>query len=177
MEKKSPGAIDFNRLELLVLDVDGVLTDGGIILHSDGTESKRFDVQDGHRIRMWHRSGRKTAIISGRQTEVTDLRARQLEIDYVFQGCIQKLPAYETLLAQVGLQPSQTVCIGDDLMDIPLIRRAGFGVAVANAAAQVKQFADYVTTRCGGWGAVGECIEYILKQTGQWDELMKRYLV
>ncbi len=173
MQKK----IDLNRIQLLILDVDGVMTDGGIIVHSDGTESKRFCVFDGHRVRMWHRAGHTSAIISGRQCEATDMRAKQLGVPHVFQGCTQKLPVFESLLSQLGLSPEQTAYIGDDLMDIPLVRRVGFGVAVANAVEELKQVADWTTTRCGGDGAVGEAIEYILKQTGAWESLMERYLV
>lgn len=169
--------IDLKKIQLLILDVDGVMTDGGIIVHSDGTESKRFCVFDGHRIRMWHRAGRSSAIISGRQCEATDIRAKQLGVPYVFQGATQKLPVFESLLHQLGLSPDQTAYIGDDLMDIPLVRRAGFGVAVANAVDELKHVADWTTTRPGGDGAVGQTIEYILKQTGVWESLMERYRV
>ncbi len=169
--------IDFKQIQLLVLDIDGVMTDGGIIIHSDGSESKRFCVLDGHRIRMWHRAGLASAIISGRETNVTTLRAKQLGIPHVFQGCIKKLPVYESLLDALGLEFEQTAYIGDDLMDIPLVRRAGFGVAVANAVDELKVCADWITTRSGGDGAVGETIEYILKQTGAWEPLMERYHV
>ncbi|NLK41741.1 MAG: HAD hydrolase family protein [Planctomycetes bacterium] len=169
--------IDFNQIQLLIMDVDGVLTDGGIIVHSDGSESKRFCVYDGHRIRMWHRAGRITAIISGRESLPTILRAEQLEIKHVHQGCTQKLPAFESLLNKLNLTPKQVAYVGDDLMDIPIVRRAGFGVAVANAVEDLRQVADWVTHKCGGNGAVGETVEYILKQTDAWDLLMQRYWV
>jgi 3-deoxy-D-manno-octulosonate 8-phosphate phosphatase (KDO 8-P phosphatase) len=168
---------DLSGLTLLVLDVDGVLTDGGIIIHSDGTESKRFHVMDGHRIKMWQRAGGLTAILSGRQTEATQIRAEQLGIEHVLQGCKEKLPAFVELLQKLNLSANQAVCIGDDVMDIPLIRRAGFGAAVANAAEELKAYADYVTCRQGGEGAVAELIEYLLKQTGRWDTAMERYLI
>jgi 3-deoxy-D-manno-octulosonate 8-phosphate phosphatase (KDO 8-P phosphatase) len=168
---------DFSQIKLLILDVDGVLTDGGIFVHDDGTESKRFDVMDGHRIKMWHRAGGRTAIISGRDTPSTDHRAWQLDISCVMQGSVEKLPAFEELLNQMVLTPDQTAYIGDDIMDIPLVRRAGFGVAVANAAEDLKKCADYVTTQKGGHGAVGEVIEYLLKKSGKWDALMERYRV
>lgn len=169
--------MDFSKIRLLVMDVDGVLTDGGIIIHSDGTESKRFHVMDGHRIKMWQRAGFEAAILSGRQTEATALRARQLGIERVLQGRREKLPAFESLLSEDGFTPEEVVCIGDDLMDIPLIKRVGFGVAVANAAVELKQAADYTTSRAGGQGAVAEVIELILKNNGKWGDLMKRYLV
>lgn len=168
---------DLSDIQLLIMDVDGVLSDGGIILHSDGTESKRFHVLDGHRIRMWHRSGRLTAILSGRESYPTTYRAEQLDITYVLQGEKEKLPAFESLLKKTCLVPEQVACIGDDLMDIPLIRRAGFGVAVADACDQLKEYADYVTQKPGGQGAVAEVIEYLLKKNGHWDTLMQQYLV
>ena len=168
---------NLSKIKLLILDVDGVLTDGGIIVHSDGTESKRFSVIDGHRIKMWQRSGGLTAILSGRETQATTIRAQQLGITHVLQGCLQKLPVFEKLLEELALSPGQVACMGDDIMDIPLIRRAGFGVAVANADDELKKQADFITCRKGGEGAVGEVIEYILKQSNQWDELMERYWV
>ena len=167
----------FSKIKLLAMDVDGVLTDGSIILHHDGTESKCFNLLDGHGIRMWHRAGLKTAFISGRKTEATAHRAKQLEVSYVVQDCREKLPAFEQLLRETGRDASEVAYIGDDVMDIPLLRRVGLGAAVANAVEEVKQNAAYVTTRPGGGGAVREVIEYILKSSGRWDELMKRYLV
>lgn len=168
---------DLSQIRLLVLDVDGVLTDGGIIVHSDGTESKRFHVMDGHRITMWQRTGGIAAILSGRQTQATQIRAEQLEIKHVLQGCKQKLPAFEELLQKLGLKAEQAACVGDDVMDIPLIRRAGFGAAVANAAEELKTYAHYITSRRGGDGAVAEVIEHLLKNSGKWDAAMERYMV
>ncbi len=167
----------YAEIKLLILDVDGVLTDGGIIVHSDGTESKRFHVMDGHRIKMWQRAGLETAIISGRDTACTTLRAEQLGITHVMQGCLKKLPAFEQLLDTLGLTAAEVACIGDDLMDIPLVRRAGFGAAVANAAEELKHAADYITHRPGGSGAVAEVIESILKKSQRWEPLMERYRV
>ena len=170
-------AKDLSKIQLLILDVDGVLTDGGIVIHSDGTESKRFSVLDGHRIKLWQRSGGLTAIISGRETAATAIRAKQLDISLVMQGCLEKLPAFEQLLEDVGVTVEQTAFVGDDLMDIPLVRRAGFGVAVANAADELKEYADYITQQKGGDGAVAEVIEHLLKKMKKWDKLMERYLV
>ena len=168
---------DLSKIQLLILDVDGVLTDGGIVVHSDGTESKRFSVLDGHRIKLWQRSGGLTAVISGRETAATTIRAKQLGISLVMQGCLEKLPAFEQLLKEVGLTPEQTAYVGDDLMDIPLVRRVGFGVAVANAADELKQYADFITERKGGEGAVAEVVEHLLKKKMKWEELMERYRV
>ncbi len=163
-------------IQLLVLDVDGVLTDGTLIINGDGSESKSFNSLDGHGIRMWRRAGLKVAFLSGRASEPTRYRAEQLQIDYCLQDCHDKLPAMEKLLKQLGLSEEAIAYIGDDLPDLPVIKYAGFGVAVANAIDEVKQYADYVTTHQGGSGAVREVIEYILKNTGRWQELMKRYL-
>ncbi len=162
-------------IKLLVMDVDGVLTDGGVIIHPDGSESKVFNVLDGHGIRMWHRAGLKTAIMSGRTAEATKLRAGQLEIAYVYQECTEKVPAFERLLKESDLSANEVAYIGDDVLDLPVMRRAGFAVAVNNATEDVKQHAHYVTSRSGGRGAVREMIEYILKKTGRWTELMERY--
>lgn len=164
------------EIQLLALDVDGVLTDGTLVVDSNGSESKNFNSVDGHGIRLWRRAGLKVALLSGRTSAPTRHRARQLEIDHVLEDCHYKLPAFEKLLEQLGLGPENVAFVGDDLPDLPVIRYVGFGVAVANAADEVKQHADYVTARPGGDGAVREVIEYILKNTGKWQELMKRYL-
>jgi len=163
-------------IEILALDVDGVLTDGTLIVHGDGSESKCFDALDGHGITLWKRAGLKVALISGRASEPTQRRAEQLQIEYVFQDCHDKLPVLEKCLEQIGLAPQKAAYVGDDLTDLPLIRYVGFGVAVADAVDEVKRYADYVTTRPGGRGAVREVIEHILKNSGRWQELMKRYL-
>src|SRR3989339_1798905 len=136
---------DFLKIKLLVLDVDGVLTDGSIIVNADGTESKTFNTHDGHAIRLWQRAGFKTAFLSGRDSVPTKVRAEQLEIQYVFQNCHYKLPVLEKLVNELGLSLQEVAYVGDDLMDIPPIRYAGFGVAVANATQEAKTYADYVT--------------------------------
>lgn len=168
--------VDLTEIQLLALDVDGVLTDGTLIMNSDGGESKFFNSLDGHGIRMWQRAGLKVALISGRESEPTQRRAAQLEIEHVFQDCHFKLPVVEKLLDQLGLPPEKVAYMGDDLPDVPVIRYVGFGVAVANAVDEVKRHADYVTTRPGGGGAVREVIEHLLKGTDKWRELMERYL-
>jgi len=168
--------MDFAKIKVLALDVDGVLTDGTLIINADGSESKSFNSLDGHGIRMWQRAGLKVALISGRASVPTELRAEQLQIEYVFQDCHYKMPVVEKLLDKLGLSPENMAFIGDDLTDMPVLRYVGFGVAVANAVDEVKQCADYVTTRPGGSGAVREVIEHILKNSGRWQELMKRYL-
>ena len=173
-ERKKP---DLAAIKLMILDVDGVLTDGTVIINADGSESKRFSLLDGHGIRMWHRAALQTAIISGRQSEATSIRAAQLEITHVFQGCHQKLPAFEKLLALTGASPGEVVYIGDDVLDIPIMRRVGFAVAASGAVDELKSCCHYITSSPGGGGAVREVIEYILKNTGRWNDLMQRYLV
>ena len=169
--------VDLQKIKLLLLDVDGVMTDGAFYIHSDGTESKRFCVFDGHRIKMWLRAGLQCAIISGRESKATTIRAEQLGIQHVLQGCREKVTAFEQTLEKLNLTPDEVVFVGDDLLDLPLLRRVGFAVAVANAATEVKTLADYITTNTGGNGAVGEVIEYLLKATGRWEELIRRYMV
>ncbi len=168
--------VDLRAIEMLVLDVDGVLTDGRVITHADGSESKCFHVLDGHGIRMWQRAGLKVAWLSGRVSVATTRRAEELQVPYVIQDCHVKLPALQQLLRQIGVPPAGVAYVGDDLMDLPLLGYVGFGVAVANAVDEVKERADYITLRPGGAGAVREVIEYILKNSGRWDSLMERYL-
>lgn len=177
MEMDHINKTDLKEIKLLAMDVDGVLTDGTIIISSDGVESKRFHFLDGHGIKMWQRAGLKTAMISGRESEVTKIRAKELDIHYLYQPCKQKLLCFEKLLKETGLEAKNIAYIGDDLLDLPIIRRAGFAVAVANGVDELKASAHYVTSRTGGNGAVREVIEYILKNTGQWSPLMERYLV
>ncbi|OHB65542.1 MAG: hypothetical protein A2Y77_08350 [Planctomycetes bacterium RBG_13_62_9] len=173
MDKKSKA--DLRTIEMLVLDVDGVLTDGRIITHHDGSESKSFHVLDGHGIRMWQRAGLKMAWLSGRISMATTRRAEELQVPYVLQDCHFKLPALEQLLGQIGVPAAGVAYVGDDLMDLPVIRYVGLGVAVANAVDEVKEQADYVTARSGGEGAVREVIEHILKGSGRWLSLVERY--
>lgn len=163
------------NIQLLALDVDGVLTDGTIVVDSNGRESKFFNVQDGHGIRLWLRAGLKIALFSGRTSPPTKHRAEQFGIEYVFQECHNKLETLKGFLEQIGVSPNEVAYVGDDLPDLPPMRYVGFGVAVANAVDEVKQYADYITTHPGGGGAVREVIEYILKNTGKWQQLMARY--
>ena len=167
---------DLSNIKMLVLDVDGVLTDGTIVINADGSESKFFSSLDGHGIRMWQRAGLEIALLSGRVSEPTRQRAKQLEIKHVFEDCHNKLPLLEEFLAKVNLSPESVAYVGDDVMDLPVMRQVGFSIAVANAVDDVKREADFVTTQPGGSGAVREAIEYILKSSGKWQELMERYL-
>lgn len=171
----SEGQIKLDAVKLLALDVDGVLTDGGLTIHGDGSETKKFSVLDGHGIRLWQRAGLQVAFLSGRASEPTNKRAGQLQVDYCLTDCYDKLPKLQEVLKKANLEYENVAYIGDDLPDLPVIRAVGFGVAVANAVDEVKQYADYVTTQPGGDGAVREVIEYILKKTGRWEQLLARY--
>jgi 3-deoxy-D-manno-octulosonate 8-phosphate phosphatase (KDO 8-P phosphatase) len=165
-----------NEIKLLVLDVDGVLTEGQLIYNGDGSESKIFNVHDGHGIKLWLRAGLKVAFLSGRQSEPTRHRAAHLGVDFCFQNCIDKLPVLEKLAKDLNLSRSEIAYMGDDLPDLPPMRYAGLSMTVPNAVFEVRQAAHYVTTLKGGCGAVREAIEYILKGSGRWAVLMKRYL-
>lgn len=168
--------VNLAEIELLVLDVDGVLTDGTLVFNADGSESKFFNALDGHGIKLWKRAGLKAAFLSGRNSEPTKRRAEQLGVDFCMEGCLDKVPVMKELLERCGVCAERAAYIGDDLPDLPVIRYVGFGAAVANAVDEVKQGADYVTKCRGGQGAVREVIEYILKSGGRWEELMKRYM-
>jgi 3-deoxy-D-manno-octulosonate 8-phosphate phosphatase (KDO 8-P phosphatase) len=174
---KKNRSIDFEAINWLVLDVDGVLTDGTIMLRGDGSESKRFNLHDGHGIKLWMRVGGDVSLLSGRASMATQCRAEQLNIKHVFQDCHQKLPVLKEFLDRMQIDPDRVAYVGDDLLDIPGVRHVGFGVAVANAVQELKDQADYITTARGGDGAVREVVEYILKRAGKWDALMERYLV
>ena len=169
-------AIDYAAIKLLVLDVDGVLTDGRIILAPDGSEIKAYDSQDGAGMRYWQRSGRKTAIISGRGSEAVLRRAEDLGVDIVRLEAKDKLPAYESVLGELGLTAQQTAVMGDDLPDIPMMMRCAFPIAVSNAVEEVKRLAAYVTQRGGGSGAVREVIEMVLNASGAWGAVLARYI-
>jgi 3-deoxy-D-manno-octulosonate 8-phosphate phosphatase (KDO 8-P phosphatase) len=161
---------------MLVLDVDGVLTDGTIMVDNRGRESKFFSVLDGHGIKMWKRAGLKVAFLSGRASAATKQQAEELNIDFCLEGCRDKLAGLRELVQLSGLSASEIAYVGDDLPDLPVMRHTGFSAAVANAVDEVKKAADYVTTLKGGQGAVREVIEYILKKTGKWGGLVKKYL-
>ena len=160
---------------MLALDVDGVLTDGGIIVHDNGSESKKFHVQDGAWIVIWRRLGLKTAIISGRHCGAVAHRAKELKIDYCYQNCHHKLEYLDKLVEVSGIPLEQTAYIGDDVADIPILRRVGFAAAVADALPQVKQAAHFTTTRAGGRGAVQEVIAHLLTRMGLMELALERY--
>ncbi len=174
--KPAPGDREvLRRIELLVLDVDGVLTDGRITYTASGDEIKSFHVRDGSGMKYWTRAGGKLAVISGRESPVIRRRARELDVLTVHTGAKSKLPAYEAVLRDLGCSPDRTAVIGDDLPDVPLLLRCAYPIAVADAAPETRQVAAYVTERPGGSGAVREAIEHILQATGKWQDILRRY--
>jgi 3-deoxy-D-manno-octulosonate 8-phosphate phosphatase (KDO 8-P phosphatase) len=168
-----------SKIKLLLMDVDGVLTDGRIYnLPAPGGkmfETKGFDSQDGIALQWLSWKGIQTGVISGRDSAATAERARQCNMTYVYQGHIEKIPILEEILAKAQLEGSEVAYIGDDLTDVPIMRRVGFAVATANARPEVKASAHYVTGATGGGGAVREAVELILKAQGLWGEILKHY--
>lgn len=162
-------------IEFLVLDVDGVLTDGGIVYDEAGGEQKRFHVRDGSGLLMWRHSGKKAGILTGRTSRIVERRAAELGLSPVMQGAAFKLPAYRRMLEATGFRPEQTAVIADDVPDLGLMMNAGLAVAVADAAMEVRTVAHYVTAAIGGQGAVREMIELILKAQGRWDAIVDRF--
>lgn len=162
-------------VELLLLDVDGVLTDGSVIYADDGRELKRFHVRDGSGLKLWHAAGKRSAIVSGRRSAAVERRAAELGVGPVLQGRDDKLAALAEVLAATGLRPEQVCAIGDDLPDVPVLRRCGLAVAVADACPELRAVAHYTTAAPGGRGAVREAVEWLLKASGRWDESVARY--
>ncbi len=163
-------------IRLLVLDVDGVLTDGRLYLGAGGETLKVFDVRDGLGLEMWRRAGLVVAVISGRCSEPLLERLRELQVEHHELGVADKGPAFERLLARVGLPADAVAAIGDDLPDLPVLTRAGVSFAPADAAEPVKRAADVVLTRAGGQGCVREAVELLLRARGDWDGVVSAYL-
>jgi 3-deoxy-D-manno-octulosonate 8-phosphate phosphatase (KDO 8-P phosphatase) len=167
--------VPLKKIKMLIMDVDGVLTDGSILLDAHGEDIKVFNSQDGAGIKYLHRAGLKCAILSGRSSPAVEARAKELEIEDVFQGAKDKVVSYEQIRTRRQLTDAEVCYIGDDLTDIPVLRRVGFPVAVANARKEVKKAARFVTSAPGGHGAVREVIEKILKEQDKWELILKRY--
>ena len=163
------------KIRLLLLDVDGVLTDGRIIYDNNGVESKAFHVRDGHGLKLLQRAGIKVGIITGRSSQVVAHRAAELGIDIVYQGAKNKLEPYKKILKALDLTDHQVAYVGDDLVDLPILRRVGCSFTVADAIADIKPYVDYITTLPGGQGAVREVCDMLLRQSGLWDSVTDRY--
>lgn len=162
-------------IELLVVDVDGVLTDGRIVLDDEGKELKCFHVLDGAGIKYFQRVGRKVAFISGRRSAAVKVRADELGVNIVAQGAKDKLPLYIEILAALGVDERRAAVMGDDLTDLPMMRHCGFAIAPAGAVEMVREAADMVTQARGGQGAVREAIEALLLSAGLWERILARY--
>lgn len=163
-------------IRLLLLDVDGVLTDGTILLHADGSESKRFHIRDGAAIVWAQRAGLRIGLLSARTADATAQRAAQLGIPLVVQGAGDKLAGYERILADTGLADADVGYMGDDLQDLPVLRRVGFAAAPADAPGEVRSRVHWVSAAPGGRGAVRELIEHVLRAQGAWDRAIAEFV-
>ncbi len=164
-----------SRVRLLLFDVDGVLTDGRIIVHADGSESKEFHIRDGAAIVWAQRAGLTVGLLSARSSGATAQRAAQLAIRIVVQGAPSKLAAYEQILRDAGLEDGAVGYMGDDLLDLPIFSRAGLAAAPADAAVEVRGRAHWVSGAGGGRGAAREFIEMVLRAQDKWDPIVRAY--
>jgi 3-deoxy-D-manno-octulosonate 8-phosphate phosphatase (KDO 8-P phosphatase) len=163
-------------VELVLADVDGVLTGGQIIFNNQGIETKPFHIRDGLGIKLWQRAGYRFGLITGRSSHIVKIRAAELGVEIVRQAAEDKWPVAQEILQQLGLEPRQACFIGDDLPDLPVMRACGLGIAVADACEEVRQAAHLVTRLRGGEGAVREALEAILKAQGRWRDLIHKYV-
>jgi 3-deoxy-D-manno-octulosonate 8-phosphate phosphatase (KDO 8-P phosphatase) len=163
------------KIRLLLLDVDGVMTDGLIVYDDRGGEIKAFDVKDGHGLKLLQRAGIRVGIITGRQSTVVDRRAAELGIDLVYQGAKDKLVPFLEILNTTGLTAEQVAYVGDDYPDLPILRRVGFAATVADALDELKSHVHYVTNKAGGRGAVREICDLLLRESGHWEAVAGRY--
>jgi 3-deoxy-D-manno-octulosonate 8-phosphate phosphatase (KDO 8-P phosphatase) len=163
-------------ITLLLMDVDGVLTDGGIVYSDRGTEIKAFHVRDGGGVKLWVTAGYEAGVITGRKSAIVERRAHEMGMTVVLQGADDKGAAFDGLLHERGLRPEQACFIGDDLVDVPIFRRCGLAVAVADACAEAKAHAHHVTRAAGGRGAAREVVEMILQAQGKWGEVVAPFV-
>jgi 3-deoxy-D-manno-octulosonate 8-phosphate phosphatase (KDO 8-P phosphatase) len=164
------------KLKLLILDVDGVLTDGKLFFDNDGNEYKTFHARDGHGIKLLRQTGVEVAVISGRKSNSVLLRMNSLGIQHVYQGHEDKRAAFYDLLAQTGITPEEAAHVGDDLLDLPIMVRVGLAIAVNDANFAVKEHAHWCTSALGGNGAVREVCDFIMKAQGTFDDVLSSYL-
>ena len=162
------------KITCILTDVDGVMTDGRIVYDEAGLETKQFHVRDGLGIKLWMKAGFQFGILTARSSDIVQRRADELGIAHVQQGASSKLPVAEKMLASIGCQPSEVCYIGDDLPDIPVMKRVGLSAAPADAASDVVAVADWVLSRPGGDGVLRELIERLLRSKQQWEELLPR---
>jgi len=164
------------NLKLLILDVDGVLTDGKLFFDNEGNEYKAFHARDGHGIKLLRQTGVEVAVISGRKSNSVALRMKNLGIELVYQGHENKIAAFNEIIEKMGILPEQAAHVGDDLLDLPVMIRVGLAIAVNDANFAVKQRADWCTTMPGGNGAVREVCDLIMQAQGRFDEVVDMYL-
>ena len=164
------------KLKLLILDVDGVLTDGKLFFDNDGNEYKSFHARDGHGIKLLRQTGVEVAVISGRKSNSVALRMKSLGIEHVYQGHENKLAAFNEVLQKLNITPDQAAHMGDDLLDLPLMTRVGLSIAVADANFAVVARADWCTLLSGGNGAVREVCDFIMQAQGHFDDVLNTYL-
>ena len=160
---------------MLILDVDGVLTDGRVIYTDSGEEIKRFDVRDGHGLKLLMRSGIEVILLTGRESKVVLHRARDLGIEHVYQKALNKIEVYKEILAKWNLEDKEVGFVGDDLIDLPVLRKVGFSASVPDAVPEVKEIVDHITTKKGGEGAVREICELLLKAQNKWEAVTEKY--
>jgi YrbI family 3-deoxy-D-manno-octulosonate 8-phosphate phosphatase len=165
----------YQSIELILADVDGVLTDGRVVINNQGIETKQFHIRDGMGIRLWQKAGGQFGIITMRSSQIVKMRAAELDVSILRQGATDKLATAMEILAETRLAPHQVCYIGDDLPDLPVARAMGLGVAVADACAEMREAAGYVTQMPGGQGAVREVVELILKSQRRWDDVIRSY--
>jgi 3-deoxy-D-manno-octulosonate 8-phosphate phosphatase (KDO 8-P phosphatase) len=163
------------KLKLLILDVDGVLTDGKLFFDEQGREYKSFHARDGHGIKLLQKTGVVVAVISGRKSPTVALRMKSLGIEHVYQGHEDKISAFEEIIQKVGCQTEQAAHVGDDLLDLPIMTRVGLAIAVYDAVKEVKDFADWNTTLAGGQGAVREVCDLIMQAQGTFADIVATY--
>lgn len=164
------------KLKLLILDVDGVLTDGRLFFDAEGNEYKSFHARDGHGIKLLRQTGVEVAVISGRKSASVALRMKNLGIEHVYQGHEHKVAAFNEVIGKIGITPEQAAHVGDDLLDLPIMRRVGLAIAVNDANFAVKQHADWCTSTPGGLGAVREVCDFIMQAQGHFDDVLNSYL-
>ena len=164
------------QLKLLILDVDGVLTDGRLFFDQQGNEYKCFHARDGHGLKLLKQTGVEIAVISGRNSPSVALRMKNLGIEHVYQGHENKRMAFNEILQNLQLSPQQVAHVGDDLLDLPIMTQVGFAIAVQDANFAVKQYADWCTQTLGGQGAVREVCDLIMQVQGSFDKVLQGYL-
>lgn len=163
------------KIRLLLLDVDGVLTDGRAYIDAEGRETLAFSIQDGVALKLWQRTGRWVGVLSGRNQPSVRARAQQLRFDLTILGRNDKVDAYQQLLVENQLSDEQVAYMGDDLLDLPVLERCGYPIAPAGAVDPVKAVARYVTTRPGGDGAVSQAVQHLLTLAGEWEQCLEAY--